>query len=405
MPHIIISEQFFYPEGWGGAQLPRDLSVALQQGGHIVEAVCGADQYAPVGEAKIKDPREDGVRIVRIPRIFGGDFHRHKILRQLWFYIAVIPVMLFRWKPDLYITQTNPPLIVTIVAAIAFIKRQPFIIIAQDLYPEVLAASRQWRGLRIGMRLLTGLLNWSYRRATRVVTLGPKMAELLRGKGVPKERIEIISNWATGELSVVRGGDNILRREWGLDGYFVALYSGNMGTGHEFETILRAVKLVAMENPNLMAVFIGKGKRRQELEDLVTSYGVERNTMIKPFMPQQLLPQSYGLADLALITMREGFEGAIVPSKLLGHMARGIPTIYIGPVGDISYYIEESGSGVCFRNGDVNGVVEVLKSMIVNSLDLKKMGESGRRYYEAYLSRENALCAYRRLTEQVLAEA
>jgi hypothetical protein len=125
---------------------------------------------------------------------------------------------------------------------------------------------------------------------------------------------------------------------------------------------------------------------------------------VKPFVPEHLLPQSYGLADLALITMRNGFEGTIVPSKLLGHMARGIPTLYIGPGSDISHYIEESKGGLCFQKGDVQGVVDFLKEGMVYPERLRLAGENAKEYYETHLGMENALSAYMRTILQVLAE-
>src|SRR5256885_10913785 len=40
-------------------------------------------------------------------------------------------------------------------------------------------------------------------------------------------------------------------------------------------------------------------------------------------VPAEDLPLSMGVADLALVTLRDGFEGVVVPNKLLGYMARG----------------------------------------------------------------------------------
>jgi glycosyltransferase involved in cell wall biosynthesis len=404
MPYLVMSEQFFYPDGWGGAQIPRDISIALRRAGHSVDVVCGGDPYAPVGEARIPDPREKGVRIVRIPRIIGGNLHRYKLIRQLWFYMALIPLMLFRKSPDLYITQTNPPLIVTIVALVSFVKRRPFVIVAQDLYPEVLQSYLNAQDVGLTIKLVAGMLNWAYRRATRVVTLGPKMAELVRLKGVPPGRIAMISNWATGDLAVVRREDNNLIREWGLLERFVLLYSGNIGIGHEFETLLRAVKQVVAEHRELFVLFIGTGKRKNELENLIGRFGLENHATIKPFVPEHLLPQSYGLADLGLVTMREGYQGTIVPSKLLGHMARGIPTLYIGPEGDISCYIEASGGGVCFQPGDIEGVAAGVRRMMSNRDELKMMGEAVQRYYDDHLRQEHGIEAYEELIKEILSE-
>jgi len=36
--------------------------------------------------------------------------------------------------------------------------------------------------------------------------------------------------------------DNYLKKEWGLEGKFVILYSGNIGYLHEFDTIISAAE-------------------------------------------------------------------------------------------------------------------------------------------------------------------
>ena len=45
---VVFVEQFYYPEGWGGAELPRDLTIHLAASGEQVEVICGSEQYAPV---------------------------------------------------------------------------------------------------------------------------------------------------------------------------------------------------------------------------------------------------------------------------------------------------------------------------------------------------------------------
>ena len=106
----------------------------LARCGFKVEVICGGDQYAAVEEGSIDDPRDYGVAIKRVWRFLGGDIQTVKLFRQLWFYAVAAPMLLFRRSPNLFVTQTNPPLVVPLVAVVAFFHRRPFVIIAQDLY-------------------------------------------------------------------------------------------------------------------------------------------------------------------------------------------------------------------------------------------------------------------------------
>lgn len=403
MSSVVFAEQFYYPEGWGGAQLPRDLTIHLARRGARIEVVCGTDQYAPGEGDQGEDPRRFGVVITRTPRLLSGTIHQRKLLKQLVFYAAGLPLLLLGRAPDLFITQTNPPLLVPLVALTALIRRRPFVIIAQDVYPEVMFAHGMAHPDRLSGRLLTGLFSWAYRRATKVVALGEVMAQRLVHKGVHPDRIEIISNWATGDEAIVRDDRNELRQAWGLGGKFVILYSGNIGVAHDVETPIAALRVLLRHAPNVRLVFVGKGSRLADAERAAAQAGVTHAVQFRPLVSAALLPHSIGLADVALVTLRAGFEGLVVPSKLIGYMARGVPTMYVGPYGDVEQMLMESGGGTSIRNGDAEGMAGVIRSLIEQPAQLAHMGASAQRYYEASLSRAKGLEKYAKLVQSVLA--
>jgi glycosyltransferase involved in cell wall biosynthesis len=398
--HIVFAEQFYYPDGWGGAQIPRDITTHLAQAGLNVSVVCGSDPYAPVQGDPGPDPTCSGVRIVRLPRLFGGDIHSLKLLRQLWFYLLAAPALLFRRRPDVYVTQTNPPLLVPLVALVSKLRNRPCIIIAQDLYPEVVIAHGMLRADSLAARILRGMFGWAYRRARAVVTLGPVMAERLQAKGVAPDRIVLISNWSTGEEGVVKGAANLLRPRWNLEGKFVVLYSGNLGIAHEFDTIVGAIERAVARRPELRLVIVGKGSRLKEVRELVRQRGLDQFVLFENLVPADMLPHSIGLADLALVTLRDSFEGLVVPSKLLGYMARGIPTLYVGPRSDVSAMLQDSHGGVSFPSGAIDGLAEELVNLAGSPAALESMGAAARNYYDTHLSLDVAIAKYAELVQR-----
>jgi len=400
---MMLVEQYFYPDGWGGAEIPRDIAIGMSEAGVDVEVLCGSDQYAPMSPgATAVDPSAHGVKIVRIPRVIPGPARRLRTLRILWFCLCAAPVLLLRRRIALIVTQTNPPLIVPTVALVAALRRTPFVVIAQDVYPEVLFASGVTRPNSLAGRALVRLFAWAYRRAKRVVVLGSFMRQRILRKGVSAERIVTISNWATGALRREHGADNPLRLSWGLQHRFVVLYSGNIGVGHEFDTFLAGVKRAAATRDELAVVFIGAGSRLREVRDLVRSLGVEDRVMFRDFVPAEELPLSMGIADLALVTLRDGFEGVLVPSKLFGYMARGIPTIYVGPRSDIAEAIERADCGACCGTGQDAAVAQVLCRAMESAQQLRRWSENGRTFYKRHLSRELAVRQYLDLAQDAI---
>jgi glycosyltransferase involved in cell wall biosynthesis len=252
-------------------------------------------------------------------------------------------------------------------------------------------------------RLLSAVFRWSYRRASYVVSLGPTMTRRLLKKGVAETRIREISNWATGDTGVVRGESNRLRSDWGLTGKFVLLYSGNLGVAHEIQTLIRAVALALPRVPHLSLVFIGKGGRLEEARQLARELSLERSVSFEKFVPFNLLPHSLGLADLAVVTLRPGFEGLVVPSKLFGHMARGVPTLYVGPhESDVALLIERSGGGVSVANGDIESLAESIAALAVDPDRLRRMGEAAQAYYRQKFRQEIGIGSYLNLVRSVI---
>jgi len=394
LPRIVFVEQFYYPEGWGGAELPRDITKHFALQGCDVEVICGTDLYAPIDGDPGPDPAASGVRIRRVPSLIGGDIHRYKLLRQLRFYAGLLPRLMFGRVADVYVSQTNPPLAVPIVALVAWLRRRPFVLIAMDVYPDVIVAHGTLALDSPLTRILDVIFRRAYRSARRVVSLGPVMTRRLMDKGLPETCIREVSNWATGTTGVIRGENNRLRSEWRLGRDFVLLYSGNLGIGHEFETLLQGFAAARREAADLRLVIVGKGSRLAETRRRVTELNLENAVHFADLVPAERLPESLGVADVAVATLRAGFEGLIVPSKVFGYLARGIPVIYVGPVSDIDHLIEQYDCGYALRNGDVEGVRKAVLDAHADRERLQARGRAGQAGYDAYLRRDLGLARY-----------
>ncbi|HWS68369.1 MAG TPA: glycosyltransferase family 4 protein [Steroidobacteraceae bacterium] len=403
---IIFIEQYYFPEGWSGAQIPRDITMGLANAGYQVSVVCGRDQYvavdSPGGASSSEDPGKSGVKISYVPKL-PPFLHRPKgLLSQFWFSVVAFAFVLFHARRTILMVQTNPPLNVVAAGAMALFLRRRVILIAQDLYPEVMIAHGMIRKGSRAAGVLTAMYRWAYRRAACVVSLGPTMSARLRDKGVAAGRLREISNWATGDLQLVRGPFNRLRTEWDLSDKFVVLYSGNLGRAHDAETMLRAIAVARTSLSGLRMVIIGTGSRIAEAQELVRSLAIEDLVLFKPWMPDHLVPLSLGVADMGIVSLLPGFDGLVVPSKLLGQMARGIPTVYVGPKNsDVDRLISKSGGGISIDNGEHLELAARLVEFASEPAALKQMGESAMSYYRQHLCREIGLEGYRSIVASV----
>jgi glycosyltransferase involved in cell wall biosynthesis len=95
----------------------------------------------------------------------------------------------------------------------------------------------------------------------------------------------------------------------------------------------------------------------------------------------------------------------VVPSKLLGYMARGIPVLYVGPDSDAAQLVRESLAGACCASGDPQAVADVLVRTAGNGgSQLRRWGESGRSFYAQHLARELGVGRYVELIRGLFAQ-
>jgi colanic acid biosynthesis glycosyl transferase WcaI len=401
-PRITFVEQFYYPEGWGGAQIPRDITMDLVRAGYQVSVYCGSDQYVSTGSEGVIDPTQFGVSIKHIPSLRVPFRVGKRVLRQLWFCLFASIAIILRPRPSAYIVQTNPPLIVVVLSWIAAIRRTPLVIIAQDVYPEVMIAHGMLAKSSILSWILKSIFRVAYRRAECVVSLGPRMTTRLIEKGVLKSRTCEISNWATGNLTLVRDSRREMQGQ-DLSDKFVLVYSGNLGIAHDVDTLIRAVALALPASPQVRVLVIGTGSRIAEAQRLVKGFGLCNQVLFSASVSSEQLPRTLGLADVALVTLLPEFSGLVVPSKLLGYMARGLPTLYVGPPdGDVAQLIAKSQGGISIRNGNVEELSSSISYLANNTAVLKHFGQMAANYYQENLAREKGLFHYRLMLEAVL---
>ncbi len=170
--------------------------------------------------------------------------------------------------------------------------------------------------------VLRHAIRFYLRRADAVVAIGETMRRRLGDKGAPVERLHVIPNWAdTDALS-----PQPRRNEWsaaqGFDERFVVMHSGNIGHAQDLDALVRAATLLR-DVDDLTIALLGDGARREALEALVRSLGVEAAVRFLPYQPREVLPLSLSAADVHVVGLASGLSGYVVPSRLYGVLAVG----------------------------------------------------------------------------------
>ena len=179
------------------------------------------------------------------------------------------------------------------------------------------------------------------------------------------------------------------------------LYAGNMGLGHELESIVRAVsKLNGQVDLNVL--FLGNGKARRQLKRLTAELKLDY-VKFHPSVSLYDLPGVLASGDIHLVSQRLGTEGLIVPSKIYGILAAGRPTVFIGPSDcEPAMIISKSQAGVIVQPGDIDGVADAIKKLAMNPDLRRAMGRRARQYYAEYFGRDRSVSRIIKTIESII---
>lgn len=401
---ILLLSQYFDPE-----PLPRGLMFAheLVRQGHEVEVLTGFPNY-PGGKIYpgyrlrwIQREVIDGIRITRVPLYPSHDSSPlSRILNYVSF--ALVAALMGPWvvrKPDVIHAYYGNATIGLPALVIGAVRRAPFVLDIQDLWPDSITAS----GLlpRRFMFMVPVVETWCRlvnRWAAKIGVLSPGFKQELVGRGVPESKIQVIPNWC----DQVQAQPGVLAAEEAslLAGRFNVVMAGTMGTVQGLGVVLEAAALIAGSEPSVQFVLVGGGVERSRLEARAASLGL-KNVLFLPRRPVEEIGVLLNLADALLVHLKDDPLFAItIPSRIQAYLAVGRP-ILCGVRGNASELVQQAGAGLCFEPDNPAVLAEAVRFLAHLPAEVRMtMGERGRQFYGEKLSVPVGTAAFIKLFEQ-----
>jgi len=299
-------------------------------------------------------------------------------------------------KEQRIVFVSNPPFFGIAMWAVCAMKRWKYTYIVYDFWPE--------KGIKFGFydergvvdRVWTALHARVFEAAERVVTLGEKMKHEIVSYSPSRlsEKTTIIHNWADAEfITPVDKTENWFSEKHGLVERFTLLYSGNIGLFHDLETPIRGV---AASGSDTKFLVIGEGDNKESMMDVADSLNCRPETVeFLPYQPHEDLPYSLTCADVAVVTVQEGFEGTCVSSKLYTALASGQALLVVAqPNADEAQIVQKYDAGQQVEQGDVSGVVNAIRRWQSDPELLNRQGRNARAAFEEHFTKERSIDRY-----------
>ena len=328
----------------------------------------------------------DGIRVLRcwVAAAPNRGFAR-RILNHLSFAFSSL-LALRRLGPTDVIYVQSPPLFVGIAALMyRTLKRAPYVFNVSDIWPQSAVEMGALRN-RTFIRMAEWLERRLYRKAARITTATPGILEKLAARGIPREKLFLLTNGVDTDIYKPGPPDRALAARLGLDASKkIFLYAGTHGMAQGLDVILDAAR--ETRDPNILYVFVGEGAEKETLMKRSKQLALT-NVHFLPNQPQPTMPALLNTVYASIIPLRrlELFKAAL-PSKIFEAMAVARPVIGV-MWGEAADLIRDSGCGLVVEPEDGQGLKDAVDKLAADPNLADELGQNGRRYVSEHYNRK-----------------
>jgi colanic acid biosynthesis glycosyl transferase WcaI len=379
---ILVFTQWYSPEP---QKVVSDIPETLLEMGYDVTVLTGLPNY-PSGKLYpgyrvrlLQSEVINGVKVIRVP-LYAD--HSTSAMRRVLNFVSFMlaATLLGPWVAPRFDVMhvVHPPITVGLPAwVITRLRRKPFTMEIQDMWPETLAVTgmvnNQW-----ALRLVGMFAQWVYGAADAIRVISPGFKNNLIEKGVPAHKVHVISNWVDTDFYRPVAPDPEQARQLGLAGRFNIMYAGTIGLAQNIGVVLDAAERLR-DLPQVQFVLVGDGLELETLRAAAAERSLS-NVLFLGRYPADAMPALYALADVLMIHLRDSpLYRITIPHKTFTYLASRKP-ILAAMQGDVANVVQSLGAGLCCPPSDPVALADAVRALYAMPQDERDaMGRNGER--------------------------
>ncbi len=395
---ILLVTDSYPPEIRSASHLMLELAQELHQRGHQVTVITTWPEYnldQDLDKKTFSECEEEGgitvIRVKTMPHHNVNYFVRG--LAQLFMPVQFLfKLRRFKIQPEAVIVY-SPPLPLALVGS--WLKRTGVrnLLNVQDLFPQnAIDLGILTRPMQI--RFFQALERYAYRTADVVTVHSEGNREMvLQQHPFIGSKLKILHNWvdidhhdanynAEAHIAVD------FRQKWNITQKHVAVFAGVMGPSQYLELILKVAEQM-QEQTDLLFLLVGDGKEKENLQRRAHEMKL-KNVQFEGFISRDVYPDLLNACTIGLVCLSPQNKTPVVPGKILGHMAAGLPVAaFLHTASDGHAMIAEAQCGVSANSSDLTACVQSLQLLIAHSDEsFSQIGQAGKRYATEHFSKE-----------------
>lgn len=406
--NILFLTHYFSPEGNAPASRVHEMCKRwVREGRRVTVITCAPNVpdgrvYEGYRNRLTQTEIIDGIRVIRVWTFIAAN--KGTVLRMVnyvsYMFSAALRA-LFLERPDVIIA-TSPQLFCGWAGVItSWTRFRPLILEMRDLWAESIVTLTSVTPGPL-LRALEWLEFRMYGCAPNIVTVGEGYTRQLVERGVPAERITIITNGVDRELFAPRPRDLELATRLGVEGRFVCSYIGTVGMASGLEVVVRAgLKLRNRGRRDIVFLVVGDGATRESLQARVAQLGLD-NVILTGREPKALIPAYLSISDCSLVHLRRApLYTTVLPSKIFeaAYMKR---PIVLGVEGEAARVVTASGGGICIEPDNDDQLIDAVERLADDPALRERLGQAGHDYVVLHYDRDRLAGDYLDLIDRVL---
>ena len=398
---ILLVTDSYPPEIRSASHLMLELAEELRSRGHQITVMTTWPEYnldqdsTPRQFSELED--EAGIQVLRIKTL-----PHHNVNYLVRGIAQLLMPLQFLWKVRQHRLQADavivysPPLPLALVGVWLRSKAR-FLLNVQDLFPQnaidLGVLRNPWQ-----TQFFRWLEGYVYRKAD-VITVHSEgnRSSVLQQYPNLGNKLRILHNWVDigHHQSATLTVD--FRAKWKITQRYVAVFAGVMGPSQYLERVLEVAELVQKQQPDLLFLLVGDGVEKSRLAQLVAQKNLS-NVRFEGFIGRDVYPDLLRICSLGLVCLSPQNQTPVVPGKILGYMAAGLPVVaFLQSQSDGHEIVQAAECGVAADSADLDACVEAFKKMLRQAERFEAIGAAGRNYAIQHFSKEACVSAMERM--------
>jgi glycosyltransferase involved in cell wall biosynthesis len=239
-----------------------------------------------------------------------------------------------------------------------------------------------------------------YRSASKITLHSAGNREhILRQFPNIENKLSILHNWVDISHHECSSESIDFRKRFGIQQKNIALFAGVMGPSQHLELVLNIAEKMKAQDEWLF-LFVGDGAEKDRLRKIARSKKLN-NVCFKGFVSRDEYPDLLRICSCGLVCLSPLNKTPVVPGKILGYMAAGLPVVaFLHPNSDGHGIIRNAGCGVSADSGDEAACEKIMRCFMQDKLDLDALARRGKKYVASNFSKEICVDQLEELLEE-----